>query len=162
MRIGGSSDASSEPEIDGMRGMAGAKDGYCEDEDRREWTERGGVIPPSSFMEFVEAFRCRLGVEDRESTVLGLAVGRNGLRGVCFAFGDGCTIRCTGLLLAGSTWGEGGRAVAEAVDSERCLNDSRSAASSLLVLGGRGATGGSASTPASTDIGEVMLSKDSA
>lgn len=161
MRIGGSSGVPSKPESDDMRDMVGEGVGYCEDEDRREPMERGGVAPPSPFMEFIEAFRSRLGVEDRESIGLELAVGRSGLRGGFFAFGEGGTSRCAGLL-GDSTCGEGGRAVAEAVDSERCLNDSRSAASSLFLFGGRGAAGGTPAPSVSTDIGGLILCKGSA
>jgi hypothetical protein len=46
--------------------MAEAFANCAEEEERREEEDREGVMPPTPCREFIEAFRSRVGVDERE------------------------------------------------------------------------------------------------
>jgi hypothetical protein len=59
---------------------------FCAAEDRREGELRGGVTPPTPRIEFIDAFRSIVGLEDRLSTLIELGLLRRGLLGIWFPF----------------------------------------------------------------------------
>jgi hypothetical protein len=56
--------------------------------DARDGEDLGGVAPPTPCSEFIEAFRNKLGVEDRASILVALGLRELGLRGGNLPFGD--------------------------------------------------------------------------
>ena len=85
---------------------------------------------------------CKVGVDERASRLIELALRRRGLRDGALPFGDDVGLfRCPSLLGEGEAGcGDGGRAVDEAALIERCFSACESEASLLFIDGGKGAS----------------------
>ena len=72
----------------------------CAEEDRRDDEALEGVMPPTPWREFIDAFLSNVGVDARECWLMELGDRWRGLRGGILPFGDDVELfRCAKPLL---------------------------------------------------------------
>lgn len=131
------------------------------DGDAREG-DRTDEAPPTPCREFIEAFLCSVGDEERVSRLMTLGLRRRGrgLRGVLPFGDDGGLLRWPSVLVEGEEGcDEGGRAVEEAALIESRFSACESEVSFLFIDGGNGA--GEAVTTLFCDESAIALCSSS-
>lgn len=123
--------------------------------------ERAELIPPTPCSEVSDVFLLKVGVNDLWSAFMELEVEvlRSGLCGGLCVTGDKLVWLTWKLLAGDPTRSEGGRAVAEAVASERRF---RGSDRSLFVVGGNGADKIDARSAAGVGVLDILASLSSA